>query len=143
MPDQLSQQGRPESCAGVSATSSTPHGAVRKPVGHRDTYDDPRPRHPAQVELSHKTRTAIVALRVPLTYNRGMKIGCAVARPTSRTSLPGSTLQRLGVEPAHIYTDLGHRHQRNRPGLQQALAAASRPGDELVVTASTASARSV
>ena len=37
-------------------------------------------------------------------------------------------LQRLGVEPAHIYTDLGYTGtSRNRPGLQQALAAASRP----------------
>ncbi|HNP55918.1 MULTISPECIES: recombinase family protein [Mycobacteriales] len=53
-------------------------------------------------------------------------------------------LQRLGVEPAHIYTDLGYTGtNRNRPGLQQALAAASRPGDELVVTKLDRLARSV
>ncbi len=53
-------------------------------------------------------------------------------------------LTKLGVDEAHLYTDLGYTGtNRDRPGLREALAAASRPGDELVVTKLDRLARSV
>ena len=53
-------------------------------------------------------------------------------------------LTKLGVDEAHLYTDPGYTGtNRDRPGLREALAAASRPGDELVVTKLDRLARSV
>ena len=46
-----------------------------------------------------------------------MKIGYARCSTDEQDLLPRSTLQRLGVEPAHLHPDLGYTGtNRNRPG---------------------------
>ncbi len=82
---------------------------------------------------------------VPLTYDRVMKIGYARCS-TDEQDLTAQidALTKLGVDEAHLYTDPGYTGtNRDRPGLREALAAASRPGDELVVTKLDRLARSV
>ena len=84
-------------------------------------------------------------MKVPLTYTGLMKIGYARCS-TDEQDLTAQidALKRLGVEEAHLYTDAGYTGtNRDRPGLREALAAASRPGDELVVAKLDRLARSV
>lgn len=74
-----------------------------------------------------------------------MKIGYARCS-TDDQDLTAQTdaLTKLGVDEANLYIDHGYTGtNRRRPGLDQALAAASRPGDELVVTKLDRLARSV
>ncbi|EGD57146.1 recombinase family protein [Gordonia neofelifaecis] len=74
-----------------------------------------------------------------------MKIGYARVS-TDRQDLTAqiTELQALGVEEKNIYTDPGFTGtNRQRPGLAQALAAASHPGAEFVVTKLDRLARSI
>lgn len=74
-----------------------------------------------------------------------MKIGYARVS-TSQQDLPSQidALKSLGVDEDNIHVDPGLTGKnRERPGLRAALAAASRPGDVLVVTKMDRLARSV
>lgn len=74
-----------------------------------------------------------------------MKIGYARCS-TDRQDLTAqiNELKTLGIDEAHIYTDPGFTGKnRRRPGLEKALAAANRPGDEFVVTKLDRLARSI
>ena len=74
-----------------------------------------------------------------------MKIGYArVSTGDQDLAAQTDALKKLGVDEKRIYIDHGLTGtNRSRPGLREALAAASRPGDELVVTKLDRLARSI
>jgi len=74
-----------------------------------------------------------------------MKIGYArVSTDAQDLTAQLDALKALGVEEKNIHTDPGLTGtNRERPGLKQALAAANRPGDELIVTKLDRLARSI
>lgn len=74
-----------------------------------------------------------------------MRIGYArVSTGDQDLAAQTDALKKLGVEEGRIYIDHGLTGtNRARPGLREALAAASRPGDEFVVTKLDRLARSI
>lgn len=74
-----------------------------------------------------------------------MKIGYArVSTAQQDLTAQKNALLALGVEEQHIYVDHGLTGtNRQRPGLDQALAAANRKGDEFIVTKLDRLARSI
>ena len=74
-----------------------------------------------------------------------MKIGYArVSTGDQDLAAQTDALKKLGVDEKRIYIDHGLTGiNRSRPGLREALAAASRPGDEFVVTKLDRLARSI
>lgn len=98
------------------------------------------------MKLSHITGTISISLTAPYTYTFMTEIRIGYARcSTNHQDLAAQqeALISLGVSPDRIYTDKGLTGaNRQRPGLDQALAAVRR-GDTLVVPKLDRLARSV
>ena len=98
------------------------------------------------MKLSHITGTISISLMAPYTYTFMTEIRIGYARcSTNHQDLAAQqeALISLGVSPDRIYTDKGLTGaNRQRPGLDQALAAVRR-GDTLVVPKLDRLARSV